>query len=157
MTDKMDLGNLTSPLNLALILVIGYVVYDYFSSKSVKKDIPTNPHKKVIELRDFTPKELVDFNGTDGKPIYLAVCGKVFDVSSKPDFYGPGSMYENFSGRDASRGLAKNSFDPSVLTDVDLPIDKLDNLTAEEKNSLEEWFQFFSGKYTCIGQLVENK
>ena len=66
-------------------------------------------------------------------------------------------MYENFSGRDDSRGLAKNSFDPSVLTDVDFPIDKLDNLTAEEKNSLEEWFQFFSGKYTCIGQVVENK
>lgn len=50
MTDKMDLGNLTSPLNLALILVIGYVVYDYFSSKSVKKDIPTNPHKSVLML-----------------------------------------------------------------------------------------------------------
>lgn len=57
----------------------------------------------MIEQKDFTPKELAKFNGVGGAQIYLSILGKVYDVSAKPDFYGPGSMYENFSGRDASR------------------------------------------------------
>ena len=57
----------------------------------------------MIEQRDFTPNQLSKFNGVNGAKIYLSILGKVYDVSSKPDFYGPGSMYENFSGRDASR------------------------------------------------------
>ena len=58
---------------------------------------------EVVIQRDFTPKELAKYNGLNGEQIYLAIAGKVYDVSSKPEFYGPGSMYENFSGRDASR------------------------------------------------------
>lgn len=58
-------------------------------------------------------------------------------------------MYGNFAGRDASRGMAKHSFDlgefncsitsrntPTcaldMLTPVDQPLDKLDDLTPEE-------------------------
>ena len=36
--------------------------------------------------------------------------------------------------RDASRGLAKNSFDPDILTDINEPIDTLTDLTAVEKS-----------------------
>ena len=58
-------------------------------------------------------------------------------------------MYANFAGRDASRGMAKQSFDegmdarltssclihdplPEMLTPIDQPMDKLEDLTAEE-------------------------
>ncbi len=62
----------------------------------------------------------------------------------------PGGMYGNFAGRDASRGMAKQSFDvgmylPSccfwkivlidvveMLTDVDKPLDRLDDLKPDE-------------------------
>ena len=95
------------------------------------------------------------FNGQDGQQkIYLCVKNQVFDVSSKPGFYGPGGMYENFAGRDASRGLAKNSFDQNVLTPLDQPIDLLKDLNDEEKQALDEWEQFFINKYTLVGHLV---
>ena len=59
-------------------------------------------------------------------------------------------MYANFAGRDASRGMAKQSFDEGecqvslpdasithvslsdMLTPIDQPLDTLDNLTGEE-------------------------
>jgi hypothetical protein len=54
---------------------------------------------KVIVLpeREFTLEELRFFDGThevpeldNEKPIYLALNGTVFDVSSRASFYGPG-------------------------------------------------------------------
>lgn len=59
-------------------------------------------------------------------------------------------MYGNFAGRDASRGMAKQSFDlgmssyecclayrmtqhhPEMLTPIDQPLDKLDDLRPDE-------------------------
>lgn len=100
----------------------------YFSSDP--KDYPLLKSKK-IELKDYTPKELSKFNGVSDSKIYISVNRKIYDVTMSAGFYGPGSAYENFAGRDATRGLAKNSFDDELLTDVDLPIDPVDDLTAE--------------------------
>lgn len=50
-----------------------------------------------------------------------------------------GGPYANFAGHDASRGLAKNSFDADMLTDPNEPIDKLEDLAADEWESLREW------------------
>lgn len=144
---------LQNPINLALLGVLGYLIYQETRPLPTLK--PSAPiEKKVIEQRDFTPKELAQFNGMNGSKIYLAIEGKVYDVSGKADFYGPGSMYENFSGRDASRGLAKHSFERDILTDLDKPIDDLEDLNAEERQSLKEWSEFFSGKYTVVGRLT---
>jgi membrane-associated progesterone receptor component len=145
---------LQNPLNLALLAICGYLIYQQLKP-APKVAIPQHP--KVIELKEFTPKELAVYNGSDRKEIYLAISGKVYDVSSKPEFYGPGSMYSNFSGRDASRGMAKNSFDLEMLTDLDKPMDELNDLTEEEKGSLKEWGQFFENKYMCVGTLVNGK
>ncbi len=37
-------------------------------------------------LEVFTPELLAEFNGVDGVPAYIAVAGKVYDVTDKPAF-----------------------------------------------------------------------
>ncbi|KAI8909031.1 cytochrome b5-like heme/steroid binding domain-containing protein [Gorgonomyces haynaldii] len=148
----MDTSVLENPLNWILALIFFYFAYQL----SIPKQKATLlKHPEVIELRNFTAKELQVFNGVQDSRIYLAVRGKVYDVTRSAGFYGPGSSYENFAGRDASRGLAKNSFDPSVLTPVDKPLDRLDDLTREETQSLNEWESHFVGKYNMVGYLIE--
>ncbi|EIE83788.1 hypothetical protein RO3G_08493 [Rhizopus delemar RA 99-880] len=61
----------------------------------------------------------------------MAVNGSVYDVTQGQSFYGP--------GHDASRGLAKNSFDKEMMVDPYGPIDKLEDLAADEWESLREW------------------
>jgi membrane-associated progesterone receptor component len=87
--------------------------------------------------------------------VYLAVRGKVFDVTPGRNFYGPGGPYANFAGRDASRGLAHGSFDEDMLTaDLQGPLDKLDDLDAEQLEALQGWEERFNEKYLVVGKLV---
>lgn len=88
-------------------------------------------------------------------PVYLAVRGRVFDVTRGRNFYGPGGPYANFAGRDASRGLACGSFDEEMLTkDLDGPLDTLANLGRDELEALQGWEDRFSEKYLVVGRLV---
>jgi membrane-associated progesterone receptor component len=98
---------------------------------------------------------LLPYNGTNNMPVYLAVRGRVFDVTSGRNFYGPGGPYENFAGRDASRGLALGSFDEEMLTkDLQGPLDKLENLGPDEMEALRGWEERFEEKYLVVGKLV---
>ncbi|KAJ2079464.1 Dihydrodipicolinate synthase [Coemansia sp. RSA 988] len=109
----------------------------------------------VPAKRNFTPHELAEFDGKDDStPVYMAVKGIVYDVSASRHFYGPAGPYKNFSGRDASRGLAFTNFDTSVLSDLDGPVDKLEDLDKSEWASLDEWATFYAGKYPPVGNLV---
>jgi membrane-associated progesterone receptor component len=88
-------------------------------------------------------------------PVYLAVRGRVFDVTAGRNFYGPGGPYANFAGRDASRGLACGSFDEDMLTkDLQGPLDKLEGLGTDEMEALVGWEERFSEKYLVVGKLV---
>ena len=58
----------------------------------------------------LTRSELAKFTGADGGPIYLAVRGRIYDVSSGRAHYGPGQGYAGFSGRDASRSFVDLCF-----------------------------------------------
>lgn len=81
--------------------------------------------------------------------------GKVFDVSPGRNFYGPGGPYENFAGRDASRGLACGSFDEEMLTkDLEGPLDDLTGLGEMEMEALRDWESRFEDKYLIVGKLV---
>lgn len=108
----------------------------------------------VTVIRDFTPRELSNYNGFDLEKIYIAVRGNVYDVSKGRQFYGPSGPYSNFAGHDASRGLAMNSFEIENLRSWDQPIDELDDLTEIELKSLDGWEGMFKGKYPCVGKLV---
>lgn len=98
---------------------------------------------------------LKPYNGENNMPVYLAVNGKVFDVSNGRNFYGPGGPYENFAGRDASRGLAYGSFDEDMLTkDLEGPLDDLKGLGGEEWEAMRGWEERFQEKYLVVGKLV---
>ncbi|KAI7066836.1 hypothetical protein KC339_g15430 [Hortaea werneckii] len=106
-------------------------------------------------FQTFTPPTLLPYNGTASMPVYLAVRGRVFDVTPGKNFYGPGGPYQNFAGRDASRGLACGSFDADMLTeDLEGPLDKLEDLGGEEMEALRGWEERFTEKYLVVGKLV---
>lgn len=109
----------------------------------------------AIVFRTFTPPTLKPYNGENNMPVYLSVRGRVYDVTSGRNFYGPGGPYENFAGRDASRGLACGSFDEDMLTkDLNGPLDELKDLGESEQQALTEWDERFSEKYLVVGKLV---
>jgi membrane-associated progesterone receptor component len=124
-----------------------------FSRPSPSAQLPPPP--PAVVFKTYTPQTLLPFNGDDGKPIYFAVRGRVFDVSRGRNFYGPGGPYSNFAGRDASRGLACGSFDEDMLTkDLDGPLDTLEGLGADEMEALQGWEDRFNEKYEVVGKLV---
>lgn len=147
-----------------MITTIIVVLVIFFFARSIYKDFianDSNPlanqaHGATIVEGKFTPKLLAKYNGKDHPKIFIAVKKRVFDVSQGAAFYGPGGPYENFAGRDASRGLALNSFDPAVLTPLDQPIDDLKNLSKLEQESLEQWDEHFENRYKVVGSLHEN-
>ncbi|KAF9005085.1 cytochrome b5-like heme/steroid binding domain-containing protein [Cyathus striatus] len=159
--------DLASPVNTAMFIYILYSVQRIlFPSVSKSKAIPNEfkagyswlpkTHPPTVLFKTYTPKTLYPFDGKDGGRILLAINGVVFDVTAGRNFYGPNGMYGNFAGRDASRGMAKQSFDLEMLTPIDQPLDKLDDLRPDEIDNMKGWIDHFSNKYIVCGKLVEN-
>lgn len=100
--------------------------------------------------RDFTVEQLRDFDGVKNDKIFIAMKGEVFDVTRARDFYGPESTYHCFAGRDASRAMAKLSFD-----EEDLSNQNLDDLGIFEKDVLQNWYDKFkyAKQYPIVGKL----
>jgi len=89
--------------------------------------------------------QLRSFNGLGGQPIYVCVLGRVYNLSAKPQFYGPGGAYAAFAGHDASRCLAKMSLSADDL-------DKnITDLTKEELTTLHEWRDRYEKSYPVVG------
>ena len=128
----------------------------------------------------LTPAELSVFDGSDpNKPIYLAINGKIFDVSAGRHTYGPGGSYEVFAGRDATRAFVTGCFledrtgDMRGAEEIYIPIDDPDEVItsaqrkiraerdrrkAKEKvqQEVQKWESFYqnSKKYFLVGELV---
>ncbi|CAK7353982.1 unnamed protein product [Dovyalis caffra] len=98
---------------------------------------------------DFTADQLLQYNGTDpSKPIYVAVKGRVFDVTTGKSFYGPGGSYAMFAGKDSSRALAKMSKNDEDISS------SLHGLTEKEIGVLDDWEKKFEAKYPVVGRFV---
>jgi len=140
---------------------------DSFKLKRPPNPIPTHysqgyswlpeKHPPSRVWTSFTPKSLKPFDGQNGGPILFAIRGKVYDVTAGRNFYGPDGPYGNFAGRDASRGLAKQSFDEDMLAPIDGPIDPLDDLTPSDWDNLRDWEMHFKGKYIMCGDFGPEK
>ncbi|RJE20933.1 Cyt-b5 [Aspergillus sclerotialis] len=144
--------SIASPINLILLSLFVLLVYMHLRPSS-PVTLPEAPPPVVF--RTFTPTTLLPNNGQGDKPVYLAVRGRVFDVTPGKGFYGPGGPYENFAGRDATRGLACQSFDEEMLTkDLKGPLDDLKGLDEEQLENLQNWEERFLEKYLVVGKLV---
>ncbi|GMY29155.1 probable steroid-binding protein 3 [Fagus crenata] len=98
---------------------------------------------------DLTAQQLSQYNGTDAsKPIYVAVKGRIFDVTNGKSFYGPGGPYAMFAGKDASRALAKMSKNDEDVTP------SLDGLSEKEIGVLNDWEKKFEAKYPIVGRVA---
>lgn len=78
-------------------------------------------------------------DGYAAAPIYLCAGGDIFDMSfGGATFYGKGCSYHRFAGVDASRALAKMSFDPKDVENTDCS-----DLTEKEQKVLSDWIKTF--------------
>jgi len=85
---------ISSPVNLVLVLAIGFLIYKIFKAKhdaAVERDALSSPPLPKLKKVDMSLQELRKFDGTDSTGrILVAVNGKVFDVTRGKRFYGPG-------------------------------------------------------------------
>jgi len=107
--------------------------------------------KEVLAQHDGTSEDKPE--GYASPPIYLCAGKerKVFDVSfGGISFYGPGGAYHRFAGKDASRALAKMSFDPEDVKNT-----HIHDLTEKQLKCLSDWVNTFENRkmYPCVGRL----
>ena len=142
-------------LSILVLVTLKNLLFSTVTQIELEKEIDPNAEpEETTVIREFTPRELSNFNGFDLEKIYIAVKGNVYDVSKGRQFYGPSGPYSNFAGHDASRGLALNSFEMENIRRWDEPIDDLQGLNESELKSLDNWEGMFRGKYPCVGTLV---
>ena len=138
---------------IVLVGIIGYVYFAKCPHWKTKQKPTEEKKEEVVEIAPrliatFTEEELWGFNGEDeSKPVYLALDGDVFDVSSSKNFK-KGASYHAFAGRDASVALAKMSMDKKDLKSRDYS-----KLNEGETDSMKGWHREFRGKYPILGTL----
>ncbi|GAA5935130.1 cytochrome b5-like heme/steroid binding domain-containing protein [Sporobolomyces koalae] len=167
----LDTLHLLTPTNALLSILLVIVLISLIPATPTIPShpyLPTTPniaynfrplrHPQSTKWQTFTKRELAQYDGkTAGDRILFAIRRKVYDVTSGKSFYGPGGPYEIFAGRDASRGLAKQSFETDMLTPLDQPIDALEDLSKSEWENLVGWESHFQTKYFQCGDLLEDQ
>lgn len=115
------------------------------------------PHDVIEKLnvktpvRIFTSDELKRYSGVDSKkPIYMAVKGVVFDVTSGKKFYGKNSVYNALVGKDATRAIAKMNLDEEDLKREH----DIEGLEDKYLHDLDKIFNdVYMAKYSVVGYM----
>ena len=158
-TSRMDKATRAEWALLGFSVLAGYLLLYMFlhvlfmDNTSLELDDAKGKQEEEEEKeppRDFTLEQLRECNGTNDKPIYIALKREVYNVSSATDFYGPQGSYSCFAGREASRAMAKLSFDEEELNSLNL-----DDISAFERDSLEGWIDKFKHyrDYPIVGKV----
>ncbi|XP_055983423.1 neuferricin [Sorex fumeus] len=101
------------------------------------------------DVRLFVPTELARYRGGPKDPgLYLAVLGRVYDVSSGRRNYEPGAHYSGFAGRDASRAFVTGDYSETGL------VDDVSDLSLSEMLTLQNWLSFYEKKYEFVGRVI---
>ncbi|KAL9317556.1 hypothetical protein ACSQ67_014073 [Phaseolus vulgaris] len=137
---------------LTLLLAVYYVVSGLFGAPPDRhrprhieeEEMP--PLRPPVQLGEITAEELKAYDGNDpDKPLLMAIKAQIYDVSQSRMFYGPGGPYALFAGKDASRALAKMSFEDKDLTG------DISGLGPFELDALQDWEYKFMSKYVKVG------
>ncbi|CAN4101539.1 unnamed protein product [Withania somnifera] len=142
---------------VALALAFYYVVSGFLGSsdyghhqRSRDFEEQTQALPPPVQLGEITEQELKEYDGSDpNKPLLMAIKGQIYDVSQSRMFYGPGGPYALFAGKDASRALAKLSFEEKDLTG------DISGLGAFELEALQDWEFKFMSKYVKVGTVKQ--
>ncbi|KAL1296392.1 hypothetical protein HN51_057092 [Arachis hypogaea] len=145
---------------VALLFAVYYVVSVMFGSPAYEdyrrhgeRDMEEEqmpPLKPPVQIGEVTEEELKAYDGTDPeKPLLMAIKGQIYDVSQSRMFYGPGGPYALFAGKDASRALAKMSFEDKDLTG------DISGLGPFEIEALQDWEYKFMTKYVKVGTIKQ--
>ena len=89
----------------------------------------------------LTLEELAEKDGENGRPLYLSIRGRVYDVTKGRSFYGKGRSYHHFVARDATRAFATNCKQPACL------ISTLDGLSNQDKKEIDRWVELVRNLY----------
>ena len=89
-----------------------------------------------------------------GPKVYVALKGKVFDVSSN-EVYKEGGGYHAFAGRDASVALAKMDFADHLMDPSKTHWSKNGEIDEKQMKVLDEWVVFYEKRYKIIAKLEE--
>ncbi|KAM5274293.1 neuferricin [Ctenodactylus gundi] len=100
-------------------------------------------------FRLLTPEELARYRGGPGDPgLYLALLGRVYDVSPGRRHYEPGGHYSGFAGRDASRAFVTGDYSETGL------VDDVADLSSPEMLTLQNWLSFYEKNYMFVGRVI---
>lgn len=141
---------------LAIGLALYHVVSGLFGSSSSTATMrsfeePMEPLPPPVQVGEISEEELKQYDGSDSKkPLLMAIKGQIYDVSQSRMFYGPGGPYALFAGKDASRALAKMSFEQQDLTG------DISGLGPFELDALQDWEYKFMSKYVKVGTVKKN-
>jgi tetratricopeptide (TPR) repeat protein len=101
----------------------------------------------------LTAEELAWYDGSEpGRPLYLSILGRVFDVSKAPEYYGVGRSYHHFVGRDATRSFCTGCSAPECL------VSTLAGLDEPLKKEAHRWLELYTlhDKYRFVGLLRQD-
>jgi predicted heme/steroid binding protein len=143
------------PLYLYILLFFIFLVsLSYSTTESVDFGYKVFPKlKKYVNsppLIKVTEEELAAHDGSDpDKPIWVAIAGEVFDVTSGKEYYGKGGSYSFFAGKDAARAFVTGCFQTHLTHDTR-------GLSEKDLESIQGWVDFYkqNEKYIHIGQVI---
>lgn len=103
---------------------------------------------KIQDERLLTKEQLKRFTGENNRRIYIALLGKVFDVSTGKKHYGPNGGYSFFAGRDGTRAFITGDFTEKGL------IEDINGLSLQELLGIDGWLKFYEKDYKYVGKLI---
>jgi len=116
-------------------------------------------HEEALPIADATTglmmtlEELAEFDGrrlpdSDERALlYLAIHGRIYDVTAGMPFYGPGRSYHKLVGKDATRAFCTGCLE------LDCLISNTRGLTPKQLKEADRWIELYEhhDKYKLVG------
>ncbi|XP_077286308.1 neuferricin homolog [Arctopsyche grandis] len=136
-------------LKILSILVALSGLFMYYNNYTFNFFPSTKVTQKSTTEKLYTENELSKYNGVDSDFLYLSLLGRIFDVTKGSKHYGPGSNYNIFIGRDASKSFITGEF-----SDTSKTLDDVLELAPNDLIGLENWIKMYDEQYIYKGKLI---